>query len=85
MEKTIKLVMETNGAIKIYVNNEQKHIIVPTLRTITAKEIYDIIGFKIEDSYSVVAENNYNIDIDALELFKNLFEEIVKKVNAQNN
>jgi len=45
MEKTIKLIMENDKTLKIYINDGEKYIIEAQNRSITAEKIYEIIDF----------------------------------------
>ncbi len=82
MEKNIKLKMEEDKMIRIFVNDNEKYIISSTDRSITAEKIYEIFEFSIGDHYSVSSENNENIEKPVLDFFVGLFSEIVNKINS---
>jgi len=82
MEKVIKLIMNTDKSIRILVNDEEKHIIDAQSRSIAADKIYEIIDFNIGDHYSVVSENEANIDNQVLSFFSELLIDIATKINA---
>ena len=82
MEKNIKLKMCTDKVLQIFINDEEKHSISAKDRSITAEKIYEIIGFSIGDHYTVTSENEDDIDEPVLDFFTNLFNEIIKGVNA---
>jgi flagellar biosynthesis/type III secretory pathway protein FliH len=84
MEKTIKLIMENDKTLKIYINKEEKYIIEAQKRSITAEKIYEIMDFSIGDHYSIVSENEGNVDAQVLDFFTELCKEIIEKVNALN-
>ena len=82
MEKVIKLIMNADKSMKIFVNDEEKHIIDAQNRSIAADKIYEIIGFSAGDQYSVVSENASGNDKQVLEFFAELLTDVSKKVNA---
>lgn len=81
MEKVIKLIMNTDKSIRILVNDEEKHIIDEHSRSIAADRIYEIIDFNIGDHYSVVSENEGNIDNQVISFFSKLLTDIATKIN----
>jgi hypothetical protein len=85
MEKNIKLTMGADKTIKIVINDEEKHTILENARSISADEIYKIIGFSIGDHYIVSFENIANVDEPVLKYFYELFNEIIIKINSLNN
>lgn len=82
MEKIIKLKMEKDKSLKIYINDEEKHSIPGDNRSISADKIYEIVGFTIGDHYTVVSECDSNTDKQVLEFFKEFFDKIAEEVNA---
>jgi len=82
MEKIIKLKMEKDGSLKIFINDKEKHSIPRDIRSITADKIYEIIGFTIGDHYLITSECEGNIDKQVLDYFKDVFDKITEKVNA---
>jgi len=82
MEKTIKLVMEKDKNLKIIINNEEKHVVLSTNRSITAEKIYELLNFSIGDHYCVVTENKSSSDNVVLDCFSELLTDIINKVNA---
>ena len=82
MEKVIKLKMEKDKSLKIYVNDEEKNSISGDNRSISADKIYEIIGFFIGYHYTVDSECEGNTDKQVLDFFKDLFDKIVEKVNT---
>lgn len=81
VEKIIKLVMAENRSIHIYVNDKEEHTIEETERKISALKLYEILDCKPSDHYSVILENEKNVDSKVLEFFTGLLEEIINKVN----
>lgn len=81
MEKAIKLVMNADKSITIFVNDEEKHIIVVQDRSITAEKIYEIVGFTLGDHYSISSENESAVDPQVLNFFSNLLTDIITKIN----
>lgn len=82
MEKTIKVIMCDDKSIKITVNDEDKHIIEQQDRSISAATIYQIINFVPGDHYTVLPENESDVDNQVLEFFYELLHDITEKVNA---
>lgn len=82
MEKAIKLVMGTDKAIRVLVNEEEKHKIEAGNRSISADTIYKMIGFSAGDHYTVSSENEANVDSQVLDFFTELLNDVVNKVNA---
>ncbi len=81
MEKKIKIAMEQNKSIKIFVNDVPKHTIEESAREITAQEIYELLDYKSGDNFSVITENEKGIDEPVLQFFKELFDDICKRIN----
>ena len=82
MEKIIKLKMEKDRSLKIFINDEEKHSISGDNRSITADKIYEIVGFTIGDHYTITSECEGNTDKQVLDFFKDLFDKIAEKVSA---
>ncbi|CAI3228763.1 hypothetical protein DWUX_979 [Desulfovibrio diazotrophicus] len=82
MDKTIKLTMTNAREIVITVNDEDKHIIKPEERVISADSIYRILDFADGDNYTVSLGNESGIDSQVLDFFAELFTDIVNKVNT---
>ncbi len=82
MEKVIKLIMNADKSISIFVNDEEKHIIDAQSRSINAGRVYEIAGFTAGDYYTVLSENMVGADNQVLEFFTGMFEDIVEKVNS---
>lgn len=82
MEKIIKLKMDKDKSLKIYINDEEKHYISGDNRSISADKIYEIIGFTIGDHYTIISECEGNTDKQVLDFFKELFDKVAEKVNA---
>ena len=84
MEKIIKLVMDDNKSIAIYVNDDLKYTITENARELSAKGIYDLIDYKIGESLNVLTENVKRIDEPVLLFFKELFDDICNRINDMN-
>ncbi len=80
MEKVIKLVMNENKDIEIFVNNVLKHTI-PNSREIGADTIFEILDCKTGDHYSLQIENLAQKDEKVLECFGQLFQNIIEQTN----
>lgn len=80
MEKTIKLVMNENKNIEIFVNNVLKHTI-PNSREIGADTIFELLDCKTGDHYSLQIENLAQKDEKVLECFGQLFKNIIDQTN----
>lgn len=84
MEKKIKLVMDENKSIKIFVNEVLKSTITESAREISAQVIYELIDYKCGDNLCVFSENEKKIDETVLLYFKELFDDICKRINDMN-
>ena len=82
MEITIKLPMGQDKSLKIYVNDKEKQIIEAQSRSISAEKIYEIVDFTTGNHYTVVSENEGNVDVQVLKFFSDLFTEIADKINS---
>jgi hypothetical protein len=82
MEKNIKLTMGADKTIQIVINDEEKHTIPVNARSISADEIYKIIGFSIDDHYTITSENIMKVDEQVLNFFYDLFSEIITKISS---
>lgn len=82
MEKVIKLIMENDKSIRIFVNDEEKHQIEENNRSIKANAIFEIMDFKLGDHYTVESINKSGVDSQVLEFFEKLISDIATKVNA---
>lgn len=80
MEKVIKLVMNENKDIEIFVNNVLKYTI-PNSREIGADTIFEILDCKTGDHYSLQIENLAQKDEKVLECFGQLFQNIIEQTN----
>lgn len=81
MEKTIKLVMNTDKSITINLEGKEQHIIKVENRQITADKIYAIFNFSPENTYKIEKQNDSNIDVKVLDFFYDLINDIAQKVN----
>ena len=81
MLKAIKLTMLNDKSIAINVDDELKHTIPADKRTLTAKDIYEILGFAEGVQYAVEFENEKNLDEQPLAFFYELFSDITKQIN----
>ncbi len=81
MEKIIKLKMNKDKALIIFLNDEEKYTIESNKRSLNAEKIYEILDYSKGDHYLVESENEYAIDPQVLEFFEGLLKEIVGKVN----
>lgn len=84
MEKKIKLVMNEKKSIQILVNDVLKYTIEESAREISAKTIYELLDYAIGDKFSILSENEKNVDASVLDYFKELFENICEHVNKMN-
>lgn len=81
MEKKIKLVMNENKDIEIFVNDVSKYTIEESKREISAKIIYELIEYNMGDNLSVLTENQKKVDEPVLLFFKELLDDICKRIN----
>lgn len=84
MEKIIKLVMNENKSISIFMNDVSKYSIAESAREISANAIYELIDYKNGDNFSVQTSNEKRIDEPVLLFFKELFDDICKRINEIN-
>jgi len=82
MDRIIKLKMVKDKSLKIYIDDEEKHSVSGDNRSISADKIYEIVGFTIGNHYTITSECEDNTDKQVLDFFKDLFNQIVEKVNA---
>lgn len=82
MDKTIKLIMNTDKSIAIYKNDNHKLTIMAENRQITAQNIYNILDFKPGEVVHVECDNPHEIDIVVLNELKALFEDIIKEIKG---
>lgn len=82
MDKTIKIEMLNDKSLSISVQDENKLILPPNGRSITAEAIYNLIAFTDGNKYNVVSENTSGVDSQVLDFFTELFVEIANKVNT---
>ncbi len=80
MEKKIKLVMDGNKNIHIYLNEEEMHVIYANDRKIEAIKIFQILNHSIGDTYAVASENTTEQDPKVLEFFEKLLTDITTKI-----
>lgn len=73
--------MNENKGVEIFVNEVSKYIIEEGNREISAKEIYDLLDYEYGDTFSVESENEKAIDEPVLAFFKELFDDICKRIN----
>lgn len=81
MEKTIKLIMNENKDIEIFVNDILKHTILSNHREIGADTIFELLDCTSGDHYSLQVENLYRKDGKVLECFGQLFQNIIDQTN----
>jgi predicted HTH transcriptional regulator len=82
MEKVIKIVMNDDKSITIFLNGSLMKTIDNKDRSLSAQEVYEILDYKAGDKYNVESLNEKNIDQPVLTYFKELFEDICKRVNG---
>jgi hypothetical protein len=84
MEKIIEIILEDNVDISIKVNGNVEHTI-STNKTISAKEIYDIIMVEKGDTITIKdMEENKKLgkENDILKYFYNMLKEIVDSISV---
>ena len=84
MENKIKLVMNEDKSIEVFINDVPKHKILEDQREISAKEIYEIFNYKSGDSYNISIENSKEIDKPVLTYFFDLFKNINSRIEELN-
>lgn len=81
MGKKILLEMDNEKDITILVDEEIKSTIHANDRKMNAKEIYEVLEYKIGDKYSISTSNESKRDPDVLQFFYELFYEIIESIN----
>lgn len=81
MEKAIKLKMNEDRTISIFLNDEEKHKIAEE-RSISADEIYNILCYEQGDVFTLQQDNTTGIDKDVLDFFFGLFKDVIDRVNS---
>ena len=81
MVNKIKLRMNENKSIEVFVDEISKCVIESNNRVLSAKQIYDIFDYKKDFKYEIETENNNKRDEVVLNCFKDLFVEICKRIN----
>ena len=84
MENRIKLVMNDDKSIEVFVNDVSKHKIAEDHREFSAKKVYDIFNYKSGDSYIICAENPRELDKPVLAYFFDLFSNINHRIKELN-
>ncbi len=84
MEKTIKLVMNEDKSISVFLNEALKCEIKEESREISAQTIYEILDYKSGDKLTVESKNEKNIDKNVLVYFKELFDDLCKRINGMD-
>lgn len=79
MEKKIEFSISKNGDIKIEVDFSTPKIISSDKREISAKDIFDILNYKIGDTYKL---KEINLENDVLSELHELFKDIIDEINA---
>lgn len=82
MEKVIKVKMQKDKSIKIFLNDQEKYTIDIESRSIDAEKLYEILAFSPGDKFNVLSENESDFDNQVLEYFARLFMDIADKVNS---
>lgn len=81
MDKRINLVMNDDGVIAIYMNDQCKLQIDRDNRQINAKELYDLLDYSPATKYSVTKKNEAEVDGPVLDELFSLFEKICSSLN----
>ena len=82
MVKTIKLVMDEQKSIEIYLNDTLKFSISVENRSFRADQMYDLLDYSPGDKYDVISVNSNCLDEQALDFFVNLFKDVTERVTA---
>lgn len=81
MENNILVKMEDDGVINIINNGILKCTINKENREINAKNIYETLDYKNNDTYTLNSENKENIDKSVFDALVKLYQEIIVEVN----
>ena len=82
MEKAIEIIMLANKSIQINRNGISVCTILENDRKISAQKIFDILEFNPGDKFTVIAKNEFKIDEQVILFFKEMFDNIVARVNS---
>ena len=80
MENKIKLVMNIDKSIDIFINDNIKKTISENDREISAEEIYNLLAYKKGDIFNITTENENNVDEPVLSFFKELLDNICNRI-----
>lgn len=82
MVKTIEFELLENQDICIKVNSEEKLTIKNDNRSLNGKSIYDILDYSRGDTYIFNINTPEGKNLDAINVLKELFEEIVNGITS---
>lgn len=81
MEKKIKLTMLPSKDILVTVNGSNCLSISGTDRSIKADEIYRMLAYSPDDTYTVDSSNDGDIDAPVLQFFTELIKDVTDRLN----
>lgn len=85
MEKKIVLTMLPSKDINIAVNDKVMLTVSKNNRTIKADDIYRLLDYKIDDTYTIETVNEDILDAPVLKFFANLLQDIINRICPKNN
>lgn len=71
--------------IDIAVNDEIILTVSKDNRTVKADDIYRLLDYKIDDTYTIETVNENNLDAPVLKFFADLLQDIVNRICPKNN
>ena len=71
-----------NKSIEIRVNEVKEHTILSDARSISAKEIYQVLDYNLGDKYTISSKNSNNLDGQVLAFFEEMLKKIIDGVNS---
>ncbi len=81
MEKKIILTMHTSKKIDIVLDNDHHISIEKDNRSVKADDIYNLLSYKIGDTFIVESVNEQNLDEPVLKFFIELIRDITDRLN----
>ena len=81
MEKKIILTMHKSKNIDIVLDNDHRISIEKDNRSVKADDIYNLLSYKIGDTFIVKSVNEQNLDEPVLKFFTELIRDITDHLN----
>lgn len=76
--------MQPNKDIVVTLNGDACLTISKDNRVVKADDIYRLLNYSKGDSYSIISENENNLDAPVVQFFEELLKEITERINRLN-